>query len=90
MCTLVPMMLAGVSIRPELVRELAARVDESTASLLERAQEREIAVVALSIEDRERILRALDDPPAEELAHLRAVLLQEHEWRVREKLVRPT
>jgi len=43
-------------------------------------------VLALTIEDRERILRALDDPPTG-LAELRGVLLVEHEWRVREGLV---
>lgn len=43
-------------------------------------------VLALTIADREAILRALDDPP-DGLAELRAVLLREHEWRVREGLV---
>jgi hypothetical protein len=44
-------------------------------------------IVALSISDREQILRALDDPQTTALAELRAVLLQEHELRVREGLV---
>jgi hypothetical protein len=44
------------------------------------------AVIALSIADRERILRLLDDPSAG-LPELRGVLLREHEWRVRERLV---
>jgi hypothetical protein len=57
------MMLAGLFVRPELVRELAELVYEPTASVLELALDRKIAVVALTIEDRERILRALDDPP---------------------------
>jgi hypothetical protein len=43
-------------------------------------------VLALTIDDREAILRALDDPP-DSLAELRGVLLREHEWRVREGLV---
>jgi hypothetical protein len=43
--------------------------------------------VALIVVDRESILRALDDPPSDGLAELRAVLLVEHEWRVREGLV---
>jgi uncharacterized protein (DUF1778 family) len=76
------MMLAGLRVSPDLVRELAAIVDEPTATVLERALEVETVVLALSIEDRERILRALDDPPAG-LAELRGVLLQEHEWRKR-------
>jgi len=36
-------------------------------------------VLALSIDDREHILRALDDPQTEGLAELRSVLLAEHE-----------
>jgi hypothetical protein len=51
----------------------------------ERALERGTAIVALSIEDRERILWALDD--VEELAELRGVLLREHVWRKREGVV---
>jgi hypothetical protein len=46
-------------------------------------------VLALTIEDRERILLALDDVRADALAELRRVLLREHEWRVRESLVEP-
>jgi hypothetical protein len=80
------MMLAGIQVPKEAVRELARLVDEPTASLLEKAIELQTAVVGLSIEDRERVLRALDDPP-EQLAELRGVLLREREWRVREGLV---
>ena len=43
-------------------------------------------VLALTIPEREAILRALDDPP-DGLCELRGVLLREHEWRVREGLV---
>jgi hypothetical protein len=42
-------------------------------------------VLALSITGRESILRVLEDGPAE-YAELRATLLKEHEWRVREGL----
>ena len=80
------MMLAGIRVSPYLVRTLAELVDEPTASLLDRALYRETTVLALTIEDRERILRALDDPP-EGLAELRGVLLLEHEGRVRDGLV---
>jgi uncharacterized protein (DUF1778 family) len=59
---------------------------DDTARALVVALEAEQELVALTIEDREAILRALDDPPSA-LAVLRAVLLQEHEWRVREGLV---
>jgi hypothetical protein len=55
--------------------------------VLEKAIELGTVIVALSIEDRERILRALEDAPTDALAELRAVLLREHEWRVRDGLV---
>jgi hypothetical protein len=42
-------------------------------------------VLALTIDDREAILRALGDPP-DSLGELRGVLLREHKWRVREGL----
>jgi len=48
------------------------------------AYDRETRVLALTIDDREAILRALDDPP-DELAEFRGVLLREHEWRLRER-----
>ncbi|MDQ3382020.1 MAG: hypothetical protein M3546_17215 [Actinomycetota bacterium] len=76
-------MLAGIPVAPDLVRELADLVDEPTATLFERALGTEVKILALTIEDRERILRALDDPPVG-LAELRGVLLREHTWRVRE------
>ena len=53
---------------------------------LKGAWDAETKVLALTIEDRERILRALDDPP-EGLAELRGVPIREHTWRVREGLV---
>ena len=40
---------------------------------------------ALEVDEREAILRVLEDGP-EEFAELRAVLLQEHVWRQREGL----
>lgn len=80
------MMLAGIRVRDEDIRELAGLVDEPAATVLGNAIERETVIVALTIEDRWRILRALDDPP-DGLAELRGVLLREHEWRVREGLV---
>ena len=46
----------------------------------------EAQILALTIIDRESILRALDDPPTDALAELRATLLVEREWRVREGL----
>ena len=42
----------------------------------------ETGVVALTIEDRERILGALDDARTDALAELRGVLLSEQKWRL--------
>jgi hypothetical protein len=42
--------------------------------------------LALTIPEREAIIRTLDDPP-QTLAETTAVLLREHEWRVREGLL---
>ena len=50
------MYLAGLRIPDEDVRELIQLVDEPTRSFLEKALALESAVVALTIEDRERIL----------------------------------
>ena len=60
---------------------------DDTAEALGVALEAEKTLVALSIQDREQILRALDDPPTDALAQLRGVLLREHEWRTRVGLV---
>jgi len=79
--------LAGLRIPDEDVRELITLVHEPTRSLLEKALAFETGVVALTIEDRERILWALDDVRTDALAELRGVLLQEHEWRMRDGLV---
>jgi hypothetical protein len=76
-------MLAGVPVEAELVRELIDRVDEPTAGQLEGALDAGRAVVALTIQDRERILRALEDCP-DGLAELRGVLRREQAWRLRE------
>ena len=54
-----------------------------TAERLEQAYDREARIVALNTPDREAILRVLEDCP-EELAELRATLLQERVWRKRE------
>jgi hypothetical protein len=81
------MMLAGLRVPDDEVRELARLVDEPTRSVLEKALALEAEVVALTIEDRERLLRVLDDARTDALADLRAVLLQEHEGRARDGLV---
>jgi hypothetical protein len=78
--------LAGLRIPDEDVRELITLVDEPTRSLLEKSLAMEAEIVALTIEDRDRILWALDDVRTDALTELRGVLLQEHEWRAREGL----
>ena len=83
-------MLAGIPVRDQDILELArllrdAGFDE-TAETVEDAYDQEVKVLALTITDREAMLRTLDDPP-DGLAELRCVLLAEHTWRVREGLV---
>ena len=80
------MMLAGLRVPNEDVIALSKLVDEPTATVLRNAIDRETVVLALTIHDRERILRVLDDPKPDSLAELRAVLLQEHKWRARDGL----
>ena len=78
------MFLAGIPVRDELILELARLVDDDTlATRLEDGYGRAIKVLGLDIPERETILRALEGPPTG-LEELRAVLLQEVEWRRRE------
>ncbi len=84
---IVSMMLAGLRVSDDDVRELARFVDELTRSVSEKALALGTGVLALTIDDRERLLWALDDARTDALAELRAVLLLEHEGRVREGLV---
>jgi hypothetical protein len=70
------------------MRHAIAQVDDPrAATVLDTALGRGIAVVALNVEDRMRILDALDDPPEGTLSELRGVRLQEYEWRRRQGLV---
>ena len=55
------------------------------ADRLERALADGVSLLALTIDERAIILAALEDPPAD-LAELRGVLLNEHQWRHREGL----
>jgi len=61
------MMLAGLPVRDQDVLGIARLLREAgfdvTAERLEDAWDTEVKVLALTIADREAILRALDDPP---------------------------
>ena len=80
---------AGIPVADNAVLRLAASLREAelieTAERLEHAYDREARIVALDVTDLEAILRVLEDSP-EELLELRATLLQEHVWRLREGL----
>jgi hypothetical protein len=82
--------LAGVSVREEDVADLArllfAAGYEDTGDALLVALDAEQDLTALSVADREAILRVLDDPPMG-LAELGGVLLDEREGRARDGLV---
>jgi hypothetical protein len=73
--------LAGVQVRDDQLLDLAREVRkagfESTAAKLERAWASEDPTLALETDDREALLRVLDQKPG--LAVLQSVLLQEHE-----------
>jgi hypothetical protein len=83
------MFLAGVDVEDKLVLTLAARLNEAglyeTAVRLETAYDLETKVLALTSAHRDDILTVLLDCP-EGLCELRAVLLRQQEWRVREGL----
>jgi hypothetical protein len=74
-CTLERMMLAGIPVRSLDVLELAGLLREAgfddVAARLEDAHDLETKLLALTVPEREAIVRALDDPPAS-LAELRA------------------
>ena len=80
------MFVDGIPARDEAVLELARLVDDpALADRLETAYGRETKVLALTIPDREKMLAALEDAPAD-LAELRGMLLRELEWRRAEGL----
>jgi hypothetical protein len=83
------MMLAGVPVPDRLVLTIAGNLRQAgldaTAGRLENGYDTETKVLALSIAERDDILQVLVDCP-DGLGELRAVLLQERVWRVREGL----
>jgi hypothetical protein len=73
------MCIAGVPVQDEDVARLLHDAGfDDTAEALVVAMEAEQDFVALSIQDREAILRSLDDP-LQGLCQQRGVLLAEHE-----------
>jgi hypothetical protein len=78
------MFVAGLPLTRDDVLELARLVDPGLADRLHTVVDRGTTVLALTVPERETIVRALDDPPAG-LAELRGVLLREYEWRVRDR-----
>ena len=53
---------------------------DELADRLERAVTDQVKLLALTLDERAVLLAALEDPP-HELAELRAVLLNDHQWR---------
>lgn len=88
-------MLAGISVSRVLVRELADLVEEPTAGTLEGALDADRVAVALTIQDRERILRALEGDFPDGLASCEACCYGSMSggcargWSSRPKEVRP-
>jgi hypothetical protein len=75
--------LAGIPVRRELVEWIAAEVpDDPAGDRLRRALDNDTRILGLENEDRERLLRALEDCP-DGLGELRSALLQEHVARIR-------
>ena len=78
------MMLAGDPVFADAVAELAdtarATGADALADRLEVALDDDVKLLALTIDERAVILASLEDPP-DGLAELRAVLMNEHEWR---------
>jgi hypothetical protein len=82
------MYLAGLPVPPSDVLELARLMDDpDLADRLETAYGRGARILALEVDERITILRALEDgTQTRALAELRAVLLEEHVGRLRNGL----
>jgi hypothetical protein len=80
-------MLSGTSVRSDAVRLLATLLGgDALAQKLDRAVANGNSIVALSIEDRQRIVDVLEEPPSS-LSELRKVLvtqLKKHEDKQRQ------
>ena len=79
------MLLGGVNVDDRLIPELARVVPSALARKLQTAAFYRSSVVGLTIDERDAILAALENPP-ESLGDLRDALLREVQWRRRERL----
>jgi hypothetical protein len=76
------MFLAGIPIRDEFVLKVAALLsDPELAAKLERAVDRDVSVLALTLGERMTILASLGEHPQPGLGELRAMLERQLEWR---------
>jgi hypothetical protein len=76
------MFLAGIPTRNELVRSVAKLVpDPALAEKLERAVDRDVSVLALTLDERRAILASLGEEAPAELGDLRAELERQLAWR---------
>jgi hypothetical protein len=78
-------LLGGVNVDDRLIPELARIVPRPLARKLQTASFYRSSVVGLTIDEREAILAALENPP-DSLGDLRDELLREVQWRRRERL----
>jgi hypothetical protein len=74
------MLVGGVPIDDRLLRELARIVPRTLARRVDAALLYRAKVLGLTVAERETILAALEDAPAD-LAELRDALLRERQWR---------
>lgn len=79
------MLLGGVWVEDQRIRELVRIVDKSLGRKLESALLFRAAVVGLSQSERAAVMSALDDAPAE-LKEVRDLLLADENWRVNKRL----
>ena len=76
------MFLAGIPIRDELVLEVAKLVgDPELAAKLERAVDRDVSVLALTLEERHAICDSLGEHPPPGLGDLHTTLRDQLKWR---------
>jgi hypothetical protein len=79
------MLVGGVPIDEQLLRELTRVLDRKLAQRLDTALLYRAKVLGLTIAEREAILKALENAPPG-LEDLRAFLLQDSRWRSSERL----